>query len=68
MRKPEAAYYNRAVLTIGLHPESLLFIGDTRRDDVEGPARVGMNAVRLDRSRTTLTDTVLPLLIPRFGK
>ena len=68
LRKPDAVYYNSAVLTIGLHPEALLFIGDTRRDDVEGPASVGMNAVLLDRNRTTLTDTVIPLLTPRFGK
>lgn len=62
LQKPAPRYYNHAVRTIGLHPESILFVGDHLRHDVEGPMSVGMNAVHANRASASLLDIVIPWL------
>ena len=49
-RKPHPEFYRAAIATAGAPPADLLFVGDSRAHDVEGPRKAGMRAVHLDRS------------------
>ena len=48
-RKPHPAIYRRAIEASGVQPSDVLFVGDSREADVEGPRRMGMRGVLLDR-------------------
>jgi putative hydrolase of the HAD superfamily len=50
-RKPHPGIYRAAMAAVGGGaPQSLLFVGDSRAADVEGPRAMGMRAVLLDRA------------------
>lgn len=55
-RKPHPAFYRAVCASLGLPPTRVLFIGDDPENDVLGPARAGLRAVRLDRSGGTDKD------------
>lgn len=48
-RKPDPMVYRYAMEVAGTPPESCLFVGDNPVWDVEGPERVGIRSVLLDR-------------------
>jgi HAD superfamily hydrolase (TIGR01509 family) len=48
--KPEPAIYQAVCDALACRPRDALFIGDSRRADVEGAMSFGMKAVLLDRS------------------
>ncbi len=48
-RKPARPIFRRALERLGLPPEACLFVGDHPVWDVEGPRRVGIKALRIDR-------------------
>ncbi len=54
-RKPHPAFYQTACASLGLPPDRVLFVGDDPENDVAGPRRAGLRAVRLDRSRDLKT-------------
>ena len=45
--KPDPAIYRLALTKAGVVPEQVLFVGDSLRHDVEGPAAVGMSTAWL---------------------
>lgn len=45
MGKPAAHYFQAALSTVGVPPESTLMIGDDIRGDIEGAQRLGMKAL-----------------------
>ena len=48
-RKPEAAIFLSAAACPGVHPEKILFVGDTPEADIVGAHRVGMRTAWLRR-------------------
>ena len=48
--KPHPGIFESALASLGLEPEDVLHVGDSRRRDVEGAQAVGMSALCLDRS------------------
>lgn len=48
--KPDPAIYDLASRRMGLPPEEILMIGDSRPDDVEGARAAGLAALLLDRA------------------
>lgn len=48
-RKPDPRIYSRAMQIADARPEDCLFVGDDPVWDVEGPGRVGIHGVLLDR-------------------
>ncbi len=48
-RKPDPMVYAHAMDVAGMPPESCLFVGDNPVWDVEGPRRMGIRSVLLDR-------------------
>ncbi len=48
--KPAPAIYEAALAAVGTSRERTLFVGDSAEEDVEGPRRVGLAAVLLDRA------------------
>ena len=48
-RKPHPAFYRAAIEAAGAQASELLFVGDSRANDVDGPRAAGMRAVLLDR-------------------
>ena len=60
---PAGAASRTVCASLGLPPGRVLFIGDDPENDVLGPARAGLRAVRLDRSGRTDpgTDVVVSL-------
>lgn len=49
-KKPEPEMYHAVLNAVGTHPRQCLFIGDSERNDVEGPRQAGMQARRIDRA------------------
>ena len=47
--KPSPEIFRIAAEKLGLRPEEVLFVGDTKETDYEGAKRAGMQAVLLDR-------------------
>jgi putative hydrolase of the HAD superfamily len=45
-RKPHPEIYRRALEPLGVEPERALFVGDRLREDVRGPAELGMTTVQ----------------------
>jgi len=50
--KPHAEIFEQALKRTGLSPAESIYLGDNIRNDVEGPKKVGMEAIFLDRSGT----------------
>ena len=55
-RKPHPAFYRVACERLGLPADQVLCVGDDRENDVEGPIRAGLRAVKIDRTVETGTD------------
>ena len=53
-RKPHPAIFREGLKRVGVSAEDAIYVGDTAVDDVEGPKRVGMRAVWLNRSNREL--------------
>ncbi|MGV8086804.1 MAG: HAD family hydrolase [Candidatus Woesearchaeota archaeon] len=47
--KPNLEIYQKMIESIAIKPSQALMIGDSIRNDVEGPKAIGMNAIHLDR-------------------
>jgi len=48
--KPDPRFYRHAASRLGLPPEAILMVGDSRSDDLEGALAAGMRALLLDRT------------------
>ncbi len=48
--KPHPGIFESALARLGVEPEAVLHVGDSRRRDVEGAQAIGMRSVHLDRS------------------
>ncbi|HVC43900.1 MAG TPA: HAD family hydrolase [Candidatus Binataceae bacterium] len=49
LRKPNPLIYHQMLERLRLAPHEVLFIGDTPREDVDGPHRVGMHTVWISK-------------------
>lgn len=49
VKKPEPAIYEAVCTRVGCKPRDVLFIGDSKRADFEGPRSFGMQARLIDR-------------------
>lgn len=58
-KKPEPEMYQAVLDAVGTHPRQCLFIGDSARNDVEGPRLAGMLARLIDRASGQNLDQVL---------
>lgn len=47
--KPDPTFYHRLLEKLAVSPSSVLFVGDSLKEDVSGPCKAGMRAVLLDR-------------------
>ena len=47
--KPQKAFYEKILAVLSLHPEEVLFVGDSLTDDVYGPRQVGMKTCWVNR-------------------
>ncbi|GIP39418.1 dUMP phosphatase [Paenibacillus sp. J31TS4] len=47
--KPDPEIYRRALACFGVSPEEALFVGDSWKNDVQGPMKAGMQAVWYNR-------------------
>ena len=62
-RKPAPEIYRAALDALAVEPENALFVGDRVREDVQGPAALGMRTClvtyfRVDDGDHTLADAV----------
>jgi putative hydrolase of the HAD superfamily len=48
--KPDPQIYQKMILSLNIQPYQTIMIGDSIRNDVEGPKSIGMNALYLDRN------------------
>jgi putative hydrolase of the HAD superfamily len=55
-RKPHPEIFRAALARLGLDAGRVLYVGDSYLPDVQGPRRVGMDAVLLDRKGRSLYD------------
>ena len=53
--KPDPMIYHKMIAELGIDPSQALMIGDNAHTDVDGPKSIGMNAVHLDRTNTSLS-------------
>jgi len=53
MKKPDSAIYETMLARLDVLPAQVLMIGDSRRNDVEAPRSMGINALHLDRANNT---------------
>jgi putative hydrolase of the HAD superfamily len=60
-RKPGAAFYHALLDACECGPDELLMIGDDQVNDVDGARRLGMRAVRVDRSGNGGNDVLASL-------
>lgn len=61
-RKPDPAIFSAACQQLRCQPRDVLFVGDSKRADYEGPLAFGMSACLVDRSCRTLDQTVAAAL------
>jgi putative hydrolase of the HAD superfamily len=54
--KPSPLIFQEAARQLRLPPESLLHIGDSEQDDLEGARAAGLKALRIDRCQTGGSD------------
>jgi HAD superfamily hydrolase (TIGR01493 family) len=61
--KPDPVIYQAVCDALACRPQDALFIGDSKRADVEGPTTFGMKAVLLERHRgDTISDALAKCL------
>lgn len=48
IEKPDPAIFEPALETIGVDPDRTVYVGDTRRNDVEGARAAGLHPIQLD--------------------
>jgi len=48
--KPDPSFYRAVLHAIGVDPADAVSVGDSEEDDVEGPRRIGLAGIRLDRT------------------
>jgi len=60
--KPSPVIFQEAARQLGLPPRSILHIGDSEQDDLEGALAAGFMALRIDRDRTTRSDGLITSL------
>lgn len=53
--KPDPAIYYRVIQAAGVHPNRILFTGDTLAADIDGPTQAGMRAMHIDDLIAALT-------------
>lgn len=53
--KPDQAIYDRVIQAAGVHPNRILFTGDTLAADIDGPTQAGMRAMHIDDLIAALT-------------
>jgi HAD superfamily hydrolase (TIGR01549 family) len=58
MRKPNPLIYARVLEMLRLDPESVLFVGDTPREDVLGPKRAAMRVAWVNKRGDPLPDGI----------
>ena len=63
LRKPAPRIYQAALERLGVEPADALFVGDRVREDVQGPAALGMRTclvtyIRVDAGDHGLADSV----------
>lgn len=56
IEKPDPRLFAAAVEALGVEPERVLHVGDSRRHDVEGAEAAGLRALHLDRRPGATTD------------
>jgi len=56
--KPDPEIFRRALLSIGLKPSEVLYVGDDPERDWKAASAAGLSIFRLDRPRTSLLDLV----------
>jgi HAD superfamily hydrolase (TIGR01509 family) len=49
-RKPDVAFYQHAISTIGLAPEEILYVGDSLKLDIIPAQSLGLNTLLIDRA------------------
>lgn len=54
--KPDKHFYQYILQCEGYEPEEAVFIGDSLKDDIEGPQSVGITTVLVDRKNTLKSD------------
>ena len=54
-KKPDPAIYQHVIRAAGVHPNHILFTGDTLAADIEGPTQAGMRAIHIDELIRALT-------------
>lgn len=59
--KPDKEIYDSIVSGSGVSPEQILFVGDTRLADYDGPTRYGFHAKLLVREQSLEKDTISSL-------
>src|SRR5579859_7931716 len=58
LRKPNPQIYHRMLEMLRLDAPDVLFVGDTPREDVDGPQRVGMHTAWISRGATAVPDGI----------
>lgn len=54
--KPSPAFYQPILRALALSPKETVFVGDSLKDDVTGPKKVGMRAVWVNRKSLPVGD------------
>lgn len=58
LRKPNPQIYRRMLELLRLDPRDILFVGDTPREDVEGPQRIGMYTAWISKGAAAVPDGI----------
>jgi len=58
LRKPNPQIYQRILAMLGLEPHTVLFVGDTPREDVLGPRRAAMRVAWVNKRGAPLPDGI----------
>lgn len=59
-RKPHPSIYRLGVMRFGLDAKDILFLGDDKKMDVEGPQAVGLPAGWINRNSEKISDDIVP--------
>ena len=61
--KPHGIFYTALLDRLGAFAHEVLFVGDSQRDDVDGPGTLGIGAVWINRKRVNISSKLrMPLL------
>jgi FMN phosphatase YigB (HAD superfamily) len=60
LRKPNPQIYRRMLEMLRLDGSEVLFVGDTPREDVEGPQRAGMRTAWISKGATAVPEGIPP--------